>query len=137
MIKVAGVWELGWNTPFMEYELWRMLMREFQLDEWYMTPVTGIDKGRDRVTETRHIRDCISLNPDFTPIFVDEDGDENLSDFIHPENALYILGKVGGSPKTKSDLSLRVETPAGKGLLWPHQILSIILYDRMKKSWQQ
>lgn len=134
MIKVAGIWELGWNTPIMEYDLWHFPMRDFKVDEWYMSPISGINKGK--ITEIATIRESIDLNPDFTPIFVDENGSEDLADFKHPENALYILGKAGGSPMIKTDMSVKIETKEGKGLLWPHQAICIVLHDRLKK-WQQ
>ena len=134
MVKVAGIWERTWNAPITEYNIWRTPMQEFDVEEWYMAPISGI--SRASITEIPHIRDCINLNPDFTPIFLDENGDEDLTDFQHPENALYILGKTGGAPKTDSDLSVKVETPTKMGKLWAHQVICIVLYDRMKK-WQQ
>lgn len=134
MIKVAGVWELGWNTPIMEYDLWKFPMRDFGVDEWYMAPISGIQKGN--ITEVAFIKDAIHLNPDFTPVCIDENGTTDLEEFTHPENALYLLGKAGGSPNADSGFSVRIPTKENKGLLWPHQAICIVLYDRLKKSWQ-
>jgi len=133
MIKVAGMWELGWNTPIKEYDLWRFPMRDFGVDEWYMSPISGINKGN--ITEISTVRECIDINPDFIPVFVDENGSEDLVDFQHPKNALYILGKANGTTMTESDVSVKIEIKEGKGLLWPHQAICIVLYDRVKK-WQ-
>lgn len=134
MIKVIGVWELGWTAPISEHPLWDFPLRSFAVDEWYMTPVSGIAK---RVTEVGSIDDAISLNPDLTPIYVDENGEEELRSFQHPENALYILGKAGYSPwaaNNKQGRSLQIETVVGGGMMWPHQCIPIVLYDRMVKS---
>lgn len=128
-VKVAGCWELGWLAPITEYDLWNFPLRDFGVDEWYMTPFSGI--GR-KVTEIRDIREAVGLNPDLTPVYVDERGSAPLSDFTHPENALYILGKAGFSP-IRDGLSVRVETASNSGLLWPHQAIGIVLYDRIVK----
>ena len=72
-------------------------------------------------------------------IFVDISGDIELQDFVHPENALYVFGKGGTNPivyKEEEDVVLSVRTPAEMGHLFPHQVASIILYDRMNKQWQ-
>ena len=42
MIKVAGHWELSWNAPIKEVELWNFPLRDFNVSEWYMWPVSGI-----------------------------------------------------------------------------------------------
>jgi len=133
MVKVAGVWELGWNTPILEHDLWEFPLREFGVDEFIMTPITGIKK---EVTEFNNIQEVIDANSDLTVILVDERGDETLESFEHPENVLYICGRASTSPyqSFKSEYrSLRIETPLNKGMIWPHQAMNIILYDRMKK----
>ena len=134
MIKIAGVWELGWNAPLSEYDLW-LFLRDFAVDEWYMSPVSGISK-RD-VTEVPCITDAIEANPDLTPVYVDEKGETPLRSFQHPENPLYVFGKVGKSPWSangKKGISVRIETPGEHGLIWPHQCLAIVLYDRISKQ---
>lgn len=135
MIKIVGAWELGWNTPIMEYDLWAFPLRDFGIDEWIMTPVSGINKPR--VIEVHQLSDAIKNNPKLTPVYIDEKGEIPLTEFEHPKDALYILGKANYSPwvsQGKQGISVRIETPASKGLLWPHQAVSIVLYDRMKKE---
>lgn len=137
MIKVAGAWELGYSTPLVEFDHWAFMLRDFGVAEWYMSPVSGINK---KVTELKDILESIDLNPNLTPVFVDEDGQDLLPDFEHPENALYLLGKASYSPWVASNrvgLSVRIPTQAvnpSKGLLWPHQAIAITLYDRLLKS---
>jgi hypothetical protein len=137
MIKVAGVWELGWNTPILEVNLWQFPLRDFGVSEWYMAPVSGI--ANKKVTEIAGINEAIELNPDLTPVYVDELGEEPLKDFEHPEDVLYIFGKAAFSPwasNGKRGRSIRIETAEDKALLWPHQCACLVLYDRMVKTWR-
>ena len=133
MIKVVGCWELGWSTPIMEFDLWTYPLRDFSVDEHIMTPVSGIDSN---VTEVKSIQEAIDDNPGLIPVYVDEDGDTPLTEFEHPENALYIFGKANYSPFAtvgKKGVSVRIETKE-HGLLWPHQAACIVLYDRFLKN---
>ena len=66
-----------------------------------------------------------------------ENGSYSLKDFQHPKSALYLFNRTsGGELSIKADYTLRVETKLNKGMLWGHQAASIILYDRLSKSWQ-
>ena len=136
-VAVAGLWELGWNTPISEIELWHLMLRDFGVDKFYMTPVSGIDSKS--VIEMPTLNDILEVNKDKTVVFVDENAETELQDFEHPKNALYVLGKATHSPfitsKRGGDLSVRIKTANNKGLLWPHQAVSIILYDRLK-TWR-
>jgi hypothetical protein len=129
MIKVAGMWERGWNSPFMEFDLWDMVIREFGVDEFIMTPVTGCDKT---VTEYSTLTEVLEANSSLEPVFIDETSPVSLEAFTHPGDAIYIFGRVGVSPLPYSNdnLSLKVETPTNLALMWPHQILPIILRHR-------
>ena len=134
MIKVAGAWELGWNTPLFEYDLWAFPLRAYDVDDWYMAPVSGIDKRQ--VTEIADTLNSIELNPDLTPVFIDENGVVPLGSFQHPRDALYLLGKAGYSPwraNAKKGISVRIENPHPGGLMWPHQCIATVLHDRMLK----
>lgn len=141
IVKVAGLWEIGWNTPIKEVELWEFPLRDFEIDGFYMTPVSGIQYPF--VKEMNTLDQVIEENPDLTVVFVDEGAETPLTDFVHPKKALYILGKTSSSPfvtmKRDQDLAVRIETKAGhssSGLLWAHQAITVVLYDRLKKSWQ-
>lgn len=132
MIKVAGLWELGYSAPLTEYELWHFMLRSFEVDEWCMSPVSGL-LGK-QVTERAALETFIDENPNLVPVAVDEHGVIPLQDFKHPENALYLTGKAGRSVLSLGATSVRVETPCKEpGLLWPHQALAIVLHDRQVK----
>ena len=133
MIEVAGVWEQGWSVPFTEHVSWEMVLKEFGVKRMNMTPITGI-KGRF-VFEYQTIQEVIEDRKHLTPVFIDENAVETLSEFEHPEDALYILGRVSHSPYKAIGgdyKALKIETPK-PGLLWPHQALAITLYDRFIK----
>lgn len=136
-VKVAGLWELGWSAPLTEHDLWQFPLRDFGVDAWFMSPVSGIRS--DQVTEVSDLTEVIN-STDHEVVFVDDKGDTSLRDFVHPENALYVLGKAGQSPmvshRKAGDSAVCIDTHANGGMLWPHQAISIILYDRLVKSWQ-
>jgi hypothetical protein len=135
VIKIAGMWELGWNTPIREIDIWEVVVREFNVDQFYMTPISGIRSNI--VTERKSIDDVLEENQDITKVFVDVKAETSLNDFDHPKDAIYVFGKAGRSPlydKKENDLTLRVNTPNNTELLWPYHICSIILYDRFLKN---
>jgi hypothetical protein len=132
-VAVAGSWELGYSAPLTELDLWQHLLREFNVDHWFMTPISGVRS--ELLTEYEQMEDIIK-SWDHEIIFVDEAGEEFLQNFDHPDNVLYVLGKQSFSPfRAFGGRSVRVETPNDSGLLWPHQAISVVLYDRMVKSW--
>ena len=63
MIKVVGCWELGWNTPILEYDLYHFITKEYQIDELIMTPVSGINK---KITEEAN-----GDNPIYLDLYMD------------------------------------------------------------------
>jgi len=135
-IKVAGMWELGWSAPYTEFDLWRFPARDMGAEAWYMPPITGM--SRNGVVEVESLDVAVEANPGFTPVLLDEKGETKLSEFEHPEDALYIFGKANMDPQVSAPhVTVSIETPTGaQGLLWPHQALCIVLYDRLVKSWQ-
>lgn len=132
MVEVGGLWEMGWSAPITEADLWEMVLRSYGVERLNMTPVSGIDK---RWISEYHSMDELIESRDLTPVFIDENGETELSDFEHPENALYVLGKATYSPfqvMAQDHLSVRIDCPS-MGMLWPHQALAVVLYDRSKK----
>lgn len=136
MVIVAGIWELGWNTPIKEMDLWEMVIRDFGVDEFYMTPVSGIESGF--VKESSSLEEVLLKYPDLPVVIVDEKGENKLSTFKHPESCIYVFGKTTCSPlflRKPQHQTLAIETVANDALLWAHQACAIVLYDRMKKLW--
>jgi len=123
----------------MEFDLWEMVLRDFGIfgiNNWCMSPITGINKSK-KLEERETIQEFVNENSDLTPVYLDENGENDLANFDHPENVLYILGRNRYSPMGQQQVvSVRIETPENKGILWSHQALAIVLYDRIKKSWQ-
>jgi hypothetical protein len=136
IVKVVGIWEQGWNTPWAEHDQWIYPIQEFGVSGWYMSPVTGIKKS-SFLTEVDNIQSVIEQNPDLTIVWVDEKSATPLSEFTHPEKALYIAGRTSESIlplKKEGDLSVYVESIQNGGGFWAHQAVSIILYDRFIKN---
>ena len=136
MVIVAGLWELIWNTPIKEIDLWQYPLRDFNVNKHYMVPISGI--ASQKIIERKSLEDVINENKEFMVIFVTEGGEHDLENFIHPENGLYIFGKTNYSPfntmKIGNSTSLKIKTAQNKGMLWGHQAASIVLYDRMIKN---
>ena len=134
MVVVAAPWEFGWNTPIKEVDLWKYPLRDFGVDHLAMCPVSGIKDSF--VKEYESVERIIEEYSHLPLIIVDEKGENDLESFSHPENALYLFGKTTGSVLGFADrgTSLKITTPADKGLLWGHQAASIILYHRWRSQ---
>lgn len=137
-VKILGLWERGWSTPIIEVSLWEFMVREYGVDTLYMYPVSGIDnKSVAEIADLETILDA-ERTLENTIVFVDEEGEEPLTDFQHPERALYVFGKTSLSPyklyKKASDRSVRIVTPSNLGMLWGHQAALLVLADRASKA---
>jgi tRNA(Leu) C34 or U34 (ribose-2'-O)-methylase TrmL len=135
---IIGCWELGWNTPIKEFDLWTFPLRDLGCDEFHMVPVTGIDA---EVIEHPDLGEFLaSQRQERLIVFVDEAGETPLPEFIHPDDVLYVFGRTSLSPYTAysqpGDESIVIPTIEDSGLLWGHQAAALVLYDRMVKSWQ-
>jgi len=140
-VKVAGIWELNWNIPLSESFLWTFPLREFGVMDWAMSPITAITHNEShskmRLTEYETVGEMVKeFSGDCVRVFVDEKGETTLDEFEHPENAIYFFGNAGRSPmerKREGDLSVRLQTVANNGVMWPHQVLVAVMYDRQTK----
>jgi hypothetical protein len=134
---VAGIWDLGYNSPIREIELWEFLLRDFGVTDFKMTPRSGVTS--DFVEEFDRIEEVLEAHRSSgdAVVFIDEKSPHRLEAFTHPGDVLYVFGKVGYSPigyKKEGDLSISVETPMNSGTPWPHQIAALVLYDRFAKE---
>jgi hypothetical protein len=142
-VKVAGLWELSWNSPLTESWLWSFPLREFGVMDWAMCPITGITHNEKNtkmgLIEYGTVTEMVEeFSGDHVRVFVDEKGETTLDKFNHPENAVYFFGNAGRAPterKREGDLSVRLQTVSNNGVMWPHQVLVAVLYDRQIK-WQ-
>lgn len=135
MIRVIGTWDIGWNSPIMEHRQWNYIMKEFSVDEWVMSPKTGVEA--QRVIEVSQATEYLKEVTDSTIVYIDENGLIELPDFKHPKDATYVFGKANfshwrsmGSPEP----SVKIPTVNNIGGFWPHQALGIVLYDRYLKE---
>ena len=139
-VAVASIWELGWDTPLREQDLWRFVAAEFELDSVWMTPVSGIYlRDSSIMTERASMTDILD-ELGIIGVFLTQDADVTLEDFAHPESCVYVTGANEADASQhmrKGDLSVRIRTPKGGGGLWGHQAAAIALYDRQVKAWPQ
>jgi hypothetical protein len=135
-VKIAGHWETAWRSPLEEFNDWWHPLKEFGIDEFYMSPVTGIAKGR--VLEKASIDDVFRECEGLTRVYVDESSTIELPDFVHPENALYIFGRTTFSPylrhNQEGDLAVKIPTVVNQGGFWGHTAAAVLMYDRFLKG---
>lgn len=149
MIAVAGHWELSWNVPIKEAELWALPLRDFGVYEWHMWPVSGIrGSGDQQVTlhEHENMEAVLRETEGLARVFFEPEnpmrphGGVDLREFEHPKDVLYIFGSAHFDPvvahKKPEDSVVTIPTVQNSGVLWPHQAAVIALYDRAVKSWQ-
>lgn len=133
MVVVGAVWEQGWFDSKTEINLWHYPLKDFGVDELAMTPFFG--HTTNKVREFHSVEQMVK-HYGLPVIICTEDGESELSDFVHPENALYLFNRTsGGNLPIIPDYTLRIKTKLNKGMLWGHQAASIILHDRLSK-WQ-
>lgn len=134
MVILAGYWDLGYTSPLRESERWDYMCKDFEIDDWYMTPVSGITVVR--LTEKATLDEVFALHPGIKAVFVDESESTVLSTFDHPDDVIYVFGKSGYSPRAhmrEGDISVKIDTPRVGGL-WADQAAAVVLYDRMLKA---
>ena len=148
MIKVLGHWEIGYHAPITEQYYWSLPIRDFEVDEWNMVPVSGIKAAEEKVpiTEWPTYDAFFQANPDLTRIFIEPRTEYHnpvttwLHEFKHPQDCVYVFGSAHFNPTLsycrKEDEIVSIKTVQDKGVLWADQALCIVLYDRMVKSWQ-
>jgi hypothetical protein len=149
MIVVAGHWELSWNTPIKEAELWNLPLRDFGIEEWYMWPVSGIkhnEHQRVHLYEREDLKTILEENPDIIHVYVEPEKKaypgythHDLRTFSHPKDVMYIFGSAHYNPilynfMREQDIIVKIPTAENAGALWPHQCLVTVLYDRIVKN---
>lgn len=138
-VKIAGFWERGWDTPWQEFNWWIHPIKEFGVTEFSMSPVTGIEKSTvSEYSDLATVIDAADADSRVC-VYLDEAATTELADFVHPENALYIVGRTGYSPyvtnfREGTDQAVKIPTVNNNGGFWGHQAVTMILYDRFLKG---
>jgi len=146
MIKVLGHWEIGYMTPIMEAHHWNLILREFAIKDWLMSPVTGIkhlEESRVNLIEFHSFDDALE-NEKLPRVFLEPRTSHHnpettwLHDFVHPEECIYIFGSAHFNPSLgrlkEQDHVVSIKTIIDNGVPWAYQCLFVVLYDRMMKS---
>ncbi len=135
MVTIAGYWDLGYNSPLREAERWDFMVKDFDLTNWHMIPVSGI-KTSVKLIEKATLEDIFALYPGVQAVFMDESAGTTLENFVHPTDVIYVFGKSAYSPlglMREGDVAIKINTPSVGGL-WGDQAAVIVLYDRMLKK---
>ncbi len=146
-VKVAGHWEIGYMTPIMEANFWNLVLRDFEVSEWYMTPVSGVkhnESEKVNLIEKDSYDEILEENKDLVRVFIEPRTKHQnpdtiwLHEFNHPKDCIYIFGSAHYNPtishKRKQDVVVSIKTVQDKGVLWSNQCLLLVLYDRMIKA---
>lgn len=149
-IKVVGYWDLWFSHRENEYDAsWRFMLKHFGVDEVILIPDLNarekipLDHTEVPLVERNSLEEVLAENSALTPVAVDERGATSLRDFSHPEDVLYVFGRTGFSPlDTLPDWSHPTVLIEGAekylnatAMLHANQACSIVLYDRLAKSW--
>ena len=90
MVVVGAIWEFGWNTPKKELDLWHFPLKDFAVDEFAMTPVSGINSNK--VREFHNVEELIQ-HYGLPVVLCTEHGESTLENFEHPKDVLYLLSR--------------------------------------------
>jgi len=147
-VHVVGHWDIGYHAPITEQYFWSFPLRTFAVDEWHMTPHSGIiNRERDiPLTEWHQMGDYFDAHPELTRVFFEARTKHQnpnttwLHEFQHPDDCVYVFGCAHFNPslrwRREQDVVVSIKTPADKALMWGEQAMCIALYDRQVKSWQ-
>lgn len=149
MIQVVTHWEIGWNTPLLEADLWSLPLRDFGVRHWWVWPVTGIRcrEAKVNLEERNDLREILEEVPNWKRVFFEPRNPSqfngpsvDLHNYQHTENAVWIFGSAHFCPPMQvgrdEDDYVTVPTHGNSGVLWPHQVFAIAAHDRLVKSWQ-
>ena len=149
MIKVAGHWEIGYMTPIQEQYYWSYPIRDFEVTEWLMTPVSGIHNQEHLnmdLIEFKDTKEMLQSCEDLKRVFIEPRTQHQnpdtiwLHEYSHPEDCVYIFGSAHFNPTLgharEEDDVVSIKTKKDGGILWSNQCVAMVLYDRMVKSWQ-
>ena len=147
MIAVAGHWEIGYMVPIIEAPFWNLVLRDFEIDKWYMNPVSGIKHNEEQTVnliEKPSYDEILEETKELKRVFIEPRTNHQnpettwLHNFKHPKDCIYIFGSAHYNPtlqhKREEDEVVSIKTVQDKGVLWSNQCLAIVLYDRYIKS---
>jgi len=147
-VRVLGHWELGYHAPITEQHHWVLALRDFGVNSLDMVPISGVApcEGQVPLYEWARYDDFFDSFPDLTRVFIEPRTERFnpittwLHEFNHPDDCVYVFGSAHYNPTLnycrESDTVVSVKTIQDSGVPWANQILAIVLYDRMVKSWR-
>ena len=127
MVTIIGYWEKDWLDPKVEFFMMKQLKSAYKVDRVIMIPKLLSERtSLDQYDTLEEALDTV----DGELIYMEHTADSLLQNFKHPENAVYVFGKVGVSHKHREDgVKIRIDTP-GESCLFAANALAITLENR-------
>ena len=137
MITVLGMWEAVWmEAERTERRLWKQTLAAFGVDAWGMCGI----QGGPFTTPTQHVDLAAMLaaypGPKTFLIPPDRTATQDLRDYAHPTDAIYVFGNTHQSMAghvTADDDVVSIFTPVASDM-FGHVTLAAVLYDRVAKT---
>lgn len=142
MVTVLGIWETVWmESERTERRIWKQTIQAFAVASWGMTPVNGGPFTSPKQEAT--LAELLAAHPGpktfLVPTFrAAELSAENLSDYTHPKDAIYVFGSTAESMVrhiAPGDDIVTIQTPQHTDMFAP-AVLAAVLYDRSTKVTQ-
>jgi len=142
------IWDSGWFHPQAELTLWHDLAISYNIDTLVMIPDLKIFDYQDLTFQKFETLEealkalegkgtFVFLEPKST---IEEHGykGEDLKDFKHPTDAIYIFGNsgrsnIGSYNPERGDKIVYISTPVTTQI-WSIEIAAMVLYDRELKG---
>lgn len=113
--KIAALREAGWVDEITDKAQWDNMTRSFGAELQLVTDFADVIYEKD-----------------YSVVVMDETGETNLEDFIHPENAIYVFGRSTMNNLQRQihhDHSVRIVTPEQKSM-FGCSVACAVLYAR-------
>jgi len=117
MNSVVAYKEPSWMDENTDFRLWSSVTRAYGLELTLLDP-----------------DDELRFNKNVVVVLVDQQGEQDLDDFVHPENCVYVFGRTHTNDlmKTPHQHSVAIKYP-GAVCLFGFQAAAIVLADRQRK----
>jgi len=136
MVGVVFHWDAKPYFDYSHQRLWyqqyEYSCRAFEAEKIVVVdPADAVSLG---ISKARNLETALRFFTGATPVLIHASGKEELSGFIHPIDAVYIVGPDYGSfdlPENSKSVRIPVARPVE---LWAATALSIVLYDRYLRT---
>lgn len=136
-VTVLGMWERWLEPERFERRVWKHTIQAFKVDRWGMCDVAG--GPFTSPVQYADLATMLAAHPGPKTFLIPPgriEGTGNLSEYEHPENAIYVFGRGGENlvkHVTPADDVVSIHMPLGGAELYAAVALGQVLYDRQVK----